>query len=122
MRELDEILQSTIERMRAVSDCDAVVGRAVRAEDGTVLIPVIKVSYGFVAGGGEYGLGDKAQKREGYPCAVASGGGITVTPIGFLVCGKEKKFLSVTPSEKGEKWKELLKTALKAVKKHEEDE
>ena len=121
MRELDEILQSTIERMRAVSDCDAVVGRAVRAEDGTVLIPVSKVSYGFVAGGGEYGLGDKAQKREGYPCAVASGG-ITVTPIGFLVCGKEKKFLSVTPSEKGEKWKELLKTALKAVKKHEEDE
>ena len=54
MTQLDDILQKTIERMRAVTDCDAVVGKPFRAEDGTVLIPVSRVSYGFVAGGGEY--------------------------------------------------------------------
>src|SRR5699024_4305887 len=47
MRDLDEILKRTIENMRSVTDCDAVVGKPVRTEDGTVMLPVSRVSYGF---------------------------------------------------------------------------
>ena len=57
MRDLDEILQKTIDRMRAVSDCEAVCGKPVTAQDGTVMIPVSKVSCGFGAGGGGRGWG-----------------------------------------------------------------
>lgn len=123
MRDLDEILQKTIDRMRAVSDCEAVCGKPVTAQDGTVMIPVSKVSCGFVAGGGEYGLGqDKSASAEAYPCAAASGGGITVTPLGFLVCGREKRFISVSAAEKEEGWKELLRAAVNAVKRSGGDE
>lgn len=118
MTQLDDILQKTIERMRAVTDCDAVVGKPVVAQDGTVLLPVNKVSYGFVAGGGEYG----ARAEGNYPYAAASGGGITVTPLGFLVCGKEKRFVPVAETEsKEEGWKTLLRTALHAMKGKENE-
>ena len=123
MRDLDEILEKTIDRMRAVSDCEAVCGKPVTAQDGTVMIPVSKVSCGFVAGGGEYGLGqDKSASAEAYPCAAASGGGITVTPLGFLVCGREKRFISVSAAEKEEGWKDLLRAAVNAVKRSGGDE
>lgn len=122
MKDLEDILKRTIERMRSVTDCDAVVGKAIVTEDGTAVIPVSKVSYGFVAGGGEYGVTTGAVKGEEYPCAAASGGGITITPLGFLVCGKEKKFLPVSAAEKEDKLKELLRTAVKAFKKDEKDE
>ena len=112
MRDIEDVLLRTIDSLRAVTDCDAVVGKPFRAEDGTVLIPVSRVSYGFVAGGGEYP--PKSDGKECYPCAAASGGGMTVTPMGFLV--------SVAAVEKEEKWKELLRAALKAVKGGEDEE
>ena len=118
MKDLEDILKRTIEHLRSVSDSDAVVGKTIVTEDGTAVIPVSKVSYGFVAGGGEYGV---SQGNE-YPCAAASGGGITVTPLGFLVCGKEKKFLPVSAAEKEDRLKEVLRTAVKALKKDESDE
>ena len=120
MRDIEDVLLRTIDSLRAVTGCDAVVGKPFRAEDGTVLIPVSRVSYGFVAGGGEYP--PKSDGKECYPCAAASGGGMTVTPMGFLVCGREKKFLPVAAVEKEEKWKELLRAALKAVKGGEDEE
>lgn len=120
MRDLDEILKRTIENMRSVTDCDAVVGKPVRAEDGTVMLPVSRVSYGFVAGGGEYAL--HGDEKAGYPCAGAGGGGITVTPLGFLVCGREKKFIPVRAEEKAEGWKEVLRAAVKAAKGGERED
>ena len=123
MRDLDEILQKTIDRMRAVSDCEAVCGKPVTAQDGTVMIPVSKVSCGFVAGGGEYGLGQaKSATAEAYQCAPPLRGGITVTPLGFLVCGREKRFISVSAAEKEEGWKDLLRAAVNAVKRSGGDE
>lgn len=122
MKDLEDILKRTIERMRSVTDSDAVVGKAIVTDDGTAIVPVSKVSYGFVAGGGEYGVSPDGVKGAEYPCAAASGGGITITPLGFLVCGKEKKFLPVSVAEKEDKLKELLRTAVKALKKDEKDD
>ena len=44
-----------------------------------------------------------------------SGGGASVTPIGFLVCGAQKKFVRVDGEEN--KWLELLKSVANVVKK-----
>lgn len=117
MKDPDAILQSVIERLRVVTDSEAVTGKPVVMSDGTVMIPVNKVSCGFVAGGGEYGAGKESAKTEGYPGAAASGGGITVTPLGFFVCGKEKRFIPVSAEEvKEEGWKELLRAVVRAAK------
>ena len=56
------------------------------AKAGSTVVPVSKVSFGFVAGGGEYG--GKAP-QEGYPFAGGAGAGVSLQPVGFLVCGDD---------------------------------
>lgn len=121
MKDPDAILQSVIERLRAVTDSEAVTGKPVVMSDGTVMIPVNKVSCGFVAGGGEYGAGKESAKTEAYPGAAASGGGMTVTPLGFFVCGKEKRFIPVEAQEREEGWKELLRAVVRAAKRKDDE-
>ena len=85
MKDLEDILKRTIERLRSVSDSDAVVGKAIVTEDGTAVIPVSKVSYGFVAGGGEYGEVKLFKKDSALPFAGGSGAVVSIKPAGFLV-------------------------------------
>ncbi|MBR7162500.1 MAG: hypothetical protein IKD35_00845, partial [Clostridia bacterium] len=47
--------------------------------------------------------------------AGVGGGGVSVSPVGFLVCGKEKRFISVDKTTDS-KFAELIKTAVKSIK------
>lgn len=111
--QLDEMLQRTVECIKSAVQSDEIVGKPIVSADGSVILPVSKLSYGFVCGGGEYG--EIEQNR--LPYAGASGGGVTVTPLGFLICGREKKFVSLDGSASESKWSELLRTAINSFKK-----
>lgn len=113
MENLDEMLKRTVESVRHAVGSDDIIGKPITTCDGTVVLPVNKLSYGFVVGGGEYGSADKTT---GYPYSAASGGGVTVTPVGFLVCGREKRFVSVDKSESSSKWIDLLKSVAETLK------
>ena len=43
-----------MESIREMVDVNTVVGDPVATQDGSTIIPVSRVSFGFVAGGGEY--------------------------------------------------------------------
>jgi sporulation protein YtfJ len=75
-----------MENIKNMIDVNTVVGDAVETKDGSVIVPVSKVSFAFIAGGGEYtGAADKDEAEPGkYPFAGGSGAGVTVQPIGFL--------------------------------------
>lgn len=118
MENMDEIVKQTLEHLKSMIDIDNVIGKPIINGDGTVILPVSKVSCGFVSGGGEYEQG-KSTKDIMLPHAVAGAGGVTVTPLGFLVCGREKKFLSVDKQPEN-KWTELAKAAFNALKKDED--
>lgn len=121
MNNLDELLKKTLETLKATIDTETVIGKPIQTNDGSVIIPVSKVSYGFVVGGGEYS--DTPPKRDinAFPYAGVSGGGITVTPIGFVVCGREKRFMSAEKgSDANNKWWELAKATFNAIKKEDE--
>ena len=62
-----------------------VVGDPVQTQDGSTIIPISKVSFGFVAGGGEYAC-SSVQPQAELPFAGGAGAGVTVHPMGFLVC------------------------------------
>ncbi len=113
--QLDEMLKRTVECVKSAVEGDEIVGKPIFTSDGSVIIPVSKLSYGFVSGGGEYG--DVAQGR--LPYAGASGGGATVTPLGFLICGREKRFISLDGNYPESKWTELLRAAIKSMKKED---
>ena len=79
-----------MQSLKQMVDVNTVVGDAVEAQDGTVIVPVSRVSVGFVAGGGEYGREPRPTETggAGWPFAGGSGAGVSVQPVGFLVVGQ----------------------------------
>ena len=92
---LDDLIEKTLDSLKVITESKTIFGEKVVMPDGTTIIPVSKASIGFVVGGGEYS--DLSTRRVGthYPMAGGSGGGISLTPIGFLVNSKNQvKFIS----------------------------
>lgn len=79
--QINEIMEGAISKIKTFLDTSTVVGIPFETKEGSLLIPLTKVSVGFVAGGGEYGENKKSDK---IPMAGGTGGGICVQPIGFL--------------------------------------
>ena len=68
------------------------IGDPVQTLDGSTIIPLSRVCFGFVAGGGEYsvagGRHPMQTEEEELPFAGGTGAGVTVQPMGFLVVGQ----------------------------------
>ena len=79
--QINEIMENAISKIKTFLDTSTVVGIPFETNEGSLLIPLTKVSVGFVAGGGEYGENKKTEK---IPMAGGTGGGVCVQPIGFL--------------------------------------
>ena len=89
---IDNMMQTTMENIRGMVDVNTVVGSPVAGAQGTTIIPISKVSFGFIAGGGEYALEDhrsKAITTDVLPFAGGTGAGVSVQPVGFLVVGED---------------------------------
>ncbi len=108
---IESLMGTTMENIKDMVDVNTVIGDPVRTEDGSTIIPISRVSFGFVAGGGEYGVetgkgnGTSAPGvTEALPFAGGSGAGVSVHPMGFLVVGNgQVKLLSanyVTPVDR----------------------
>lgn len=89
---IERIMDNAFVKLRKEADGDTVVGRPIMLANNVTAIPVSKVSMGFVSGGGQY----SEPKEYEYPFAGASGAGMTITPICFLVYdGKAVKVVGV---------------------------
>lgn len=87
---IDNMMQTTMENIRSMVDVNTVVGSPVLGTKGTTIIPISKVSFGFIAGGGEYAAEDSKNKvvaTDSFPFAGGTGAGVSVQPVGFLVVG-----------------------------------
>lgn len=85
---IDEVLSTAMKQLRSIADVNTVIGKPIESEGGKTIIPVSKVTIGFVAGGGEYGEANKFSPE--YPFAGGSGGAVQLSPIGFLVGSKDE--------------------------------
>lgn len=82
---IDGLMDTTLSKIKEMVDVNTIIGEQIVTPDGTIIIPVSKVSYGFAAGGS-----DLPTKRENKDCfGGGSGAGITVTPVGFLTITKD---------------------------------
>ena len=78
--EIEELIRTAMGSLRQMLDVNTIVGRAIAGENGVSVIPVSKVSCGFIAGGG-----DVSAKRGEHPLMGGSGAGLQVQPVCFLV-------------------------------------
>ncbi len=79
---VNNLLGASMDKIKEMVDVNTVVGNPITTPDGTTVIPVSRVSYGFAGGGTD--LPSKAQPDKGL-FAGGSGAGITISPIAFLV-------------------------------------
>lgn len=78
------LMDTAMSNIKSMVDVNTVVGEAVTAPDGTMIIPVSTVSFGFGAGGSEFAPKCGTTMNDslfGGGC----GGGAKVKPIAFLV-------------------------------------
>lgn len=94
---IETIMSTTMENIRDMIDVNTVVGDAITPAEGTVIIPISRVSFGFVAGGGEYGLKTPQPTANDLPFAGGTGAGVTVQPMGFLVVKNDQ--VRLTPAQ-----------------------
>ena len=82
---IEDVMTSAMKNLRSLIDVDIVVGKTISSGELSI-IPLTKVTFGFVSGGGEY-YSELKEIRKGteYPFAGGSGGGLSLQPIGFLV-------------------------------------
>ena len=83
---LENLMRSTMENLRSMIDVNTVIGDIIETSDGTSIIPVSKVTFGFGSGGTEFGEHVAVRNGdENYPFGGGSGAGVSVNPIAFLI-------------------------------------
>ncbi len=84
---LNGMMNSAMENLKQIVDVDTIVGNPVTAPDGTVVIPVSKVSFGLFAGGCEFNSKKTPEdpKFTTKPFGGAAGAGVSIDPVAFLV-------------------------------------
>ena len=118
---IEALMKTAMESIKEMVDVNTVVGDPVETPDGSVIIPVSRVTAGFAAGGGEYeasqkeggggGGSNRMEDNTPYPFGGGSGAGVSVRPLGFLVSsGKDVRLL---PIDNNAIWDHLIDTVPK---------
>ena len=77
---IGSLMDTTMEKIKEMIDVNTIIGEPITSPDGTLIIPVSKVSYGFAAGGS-----DLPTKKENKDCfGGGSGAGVTIQLLHFL--------------------------------------
>ena len=77
---VSDLLGISIEKIKEMADVNSIIGEPIKLPDGTTIIPVSKVSYGFASGGS-----DLPSKYDKDLFGGGAGAGVSIKPEGFLV-------------------------------------
>lgn len=81
---IQNLMAETMEKIKTMVDVNTIIGTPIHTPEGTTIIPVSKVSFGFGAGGSDFH--SRAAKENAPLCFGGGGGaGVTVSPVCFLV-------------------------------------
>ena len=80
---LTKMIETALENIKKMTDVNTVVGEPIKVAGGNTVIPVSKVSVGFVSGGMDYTSKKAPEKAPNF--GGGTGSGFTITPIAFLV-------------------------------------
>lgn len=81
---INEMLGVSMEKIKEMADVNSIIGEPITSSDGSTIIPISRVSYGFASGGS-----DLPSKYDKDLFAGGAGAGITIKPEGFLVIGTD---------------------------------
>ncbi len=117
---IKQVMTETIKSMRSLVDVDIVIGKPIETNSLLTIIPLTKVTMGFVSGGGEYYSElREIKKNNEYPFAGGAGSGLNVQPIGFLVVNeKQVDIIKIEAKSAIEKLMEAVPEVAKFISKN----
>jgi sporulation protein YtfJ len=77
---IQALMDTTLQKIRDMVDVNTIIGDQICVADGTVIIPVSKVSMGFASGGSDVGAKSTKTMFGG-----GGGAGLTINPVAFIV-------------------------------------
>ncbi|MHC0037359.1 GerW family sporulation protein [Pseudoneobacillus sp. C159] len=93
------LMTTAMESLKAMIDVNTIIGDPVETPDGSVILTVSKVGFGFAAGGSEFSIDGQGggggssqgqgQGQKQHPFGGGSGGGVSITPIAFLIVNSQ---------------------------------
>lgn len=90
MHPIDTLMESAMENIKGMVDVNTIVGDPVETPDGTVIIPISRVSFGFAAGGTDFVVNEKEKGEGPNPFGGGSGAGVMLHPMAFLVVNERQ--------------------------------
>ena len=91
---IESLMNTAMSNLRDMIDVNTVIGETIELENGTAIVPISKVAFGFAAGGSEFNMGTlETSRKQGIdeeskyslPFGGGSGAGVNIQPVGFLV-------------------------------------
>ncbi len=80
---VNDVMGITMDKIREMVDVNTIIGNPIVTNDGTTLIPISRVSFGFGSGGTDFNKG--AAPANDLKFGAGGAAGVSITPISFLV-------------------------------------
>lgn len=116
--ELTQMMSKAMESIKSMLDIDSVVGKPVYSADNSTIIPICKTSVGFFTAGGEIDGKYNRVRTDDLPIG-GIGGGLTITPLAFLVVQDGDSRLIKVQGDGVDRWMEILQSTINTLKKDE---
>ena len=90
-RQINEMLTKSLQNLNFLIDSSKVVGKPISLDDGKMIIPISKITFGFGVGGSEFStkkdkiITNNLIESEEYPFGGGTLGGVNVVPIAFII-------------------------------------
>ncbi|MDD3228026.1 MAG: GerW family sporulation protein [Oscillospiraceae bacterium] len=92
---IEGMMDTTLNNIKQMVDINTIVGDPITAPDGTMIIPISKISYGFASGGSDFACKQNPDKDF---FGGGAGAGVTITPVAFLtISNGTVKMLQIDP-------------------------
>ena len=79
------LMNVTMDKIRQMADSNTIIGKPIKTDDGTTILPVSRISFGFASAGTDFD-GKNAANKDLF--GGGSGAGVNSQPVAFLV-GKD---------------------------------
>nr|MBO4517789.1 sporulation protein YtfJ [Clostridia bacterium] len=93
---INSVVENALKSVRDLVDVNTVVGTPIKTETGDCIIPVSKVSFGILSGGGEYGKIKIFKNSSDLPFSAGNGTLVSVKPCGFLIRTEDGEYKVVS--------------------------
>ena len=76
------LMNVTMDKIRQMADSNTIIGKPIKTDDGTTILPVSRISFGFASAGTDFD-GKNAANKDLF--GGGSGAGVNIQPVTFLV-------------------------------------